>query len=42
MVVVNKFVPNEATFTSLARIAAAKENPYMAFDLIKGLELCRS
>ncbi|KAK9997103.1 hypothetical protein SO802_021789 [Lithocarpus litseifolius] len=42
MVVVNKVVPNEATFTSLARTAAAKEDSDMAFDLIKGLELCRS
>ena len=40
MVVGNKVVPNEATFTSLARIAAAKEDPDMAFDLIEGLELC--
>ena len=40
MVVGNKVVPNEATFTSLARIATAKEDPDMAFDLIEGLELC--
>ncbi|XP_030926228.1 proteinaceous RNase P 1, chloroplastic/mitochondrial-like isoform X3 [Quercus lobata] len=36
--VVNKVVPNEATFTSLARIAAAKEDPEMAFDLIKKMK----
>ncbi|XP_075637225.1 proteinaceous RNase P 1, chloroplastic/mitochondrial [Castanea sativa] len=36
--VVNKVVPNEATFTSLARIAAAKEDPDMAFDLIKKMK----
>lgn len=27
--------PNEATFTSLARLAAAKEDPDLAFDLVK-------
>ncbi|URD76838.1 Pentatricopeptide repeat-containing protein [Musa troglodytarum] len=27
--------PNEATFTSVARLAAAKEDPDLAFDLIK-------
>ena len=36
--VVDKVVPNEATFTSLARIAAAKEDPEMAFDLIKKMK----
>ena len=33
--VMDKVMLNEATFTSAARIAAAKEDPDMAFDLIK-------
>ncbi|GMY32247.1 proteinaceous RNase P 1, chloroplastic/mitochondrial-like isoform X1 [Fagus crenata] len=36
--VMDKVVPNEATFTSAARIAAAKEDPDMAFDLIKQMK----
>lgn len=33
-------VPNEATFTSAARLAAAKEDPDMAFDLVKKMKDC--
>lgn len=33
-------VPNEATFTSAARLAAAKEDPEMAFDLVKKMKSC--
>ncbi|GKV29407.1 hypothetical protein SLEP1_g38339 [Rubroshorea leprosula] len=33
--VVDEVCPNEATFTSLARLAVAKEDPEMAFDLVK-------
>ncbi|KAL3538606.1 hypothetical protein ACH5RR_001972 [Cinchona calisaya] len=33
-------VPNEATFTSAARLAAAKEDPEMAFDLVKRMKSC--
>ena len=36
--VMDKVVPNKATFTSAARIAAAKEDPDMAFDLIKQMK----
>ncbi|GMY32251.1 proteinaceous rnase p 1, chloroplastic/mitochondrial [Fagus crenata] len=36
--VMDKVVPNEATFTSVARIAAVKEDPDMAFDLIKHMK----
>uniref|UniRef100_A0A2N9G762 ribonuclease P n=1 Tax=Fagus sylvatica TaxID=28930 RepID=A0A2N9G762_FAGSY len=36
--VMDKVMPNEATFTSAARIAAAKEDPDMAFDLIKQMK----
>ena len=36
--VMDKVVPNEATFTSAARIAPAKEDPDMAFDLIKQMK----
>ncbi|XP_047310582.1 proteinaceous RNase P 1, chloroplastic/mitochondrial-like [Impatiens glandulifera] len=32
--------PNEATFTSLARLAVAKEDPEMAFDLVKQMKDC--
>lgn len=32
---VDNVVPNEATFTSAARLAAAKEDPEMAFELLK-------
>ncbi|KAK0600775.1 hypothetical protein LWI29_018296 [Acer saccharum] len=34
----DKIVPNEATFTSLARLAVAKEDPEMAFDLVKQMK----
>lgn len=34
----NKVVPNEATFTTMARLAAAKEDPEMAFDLVKRMK----
>lgn len=33
--VVDEISPNEATFTSLARLAVAKDDPDMAFDLVK-------
>ncbi|KAB1226631.1 Proteinaceous RNase P 1, chloroplastic/mitochondrial [Morella rubra] len=33
--VLENVVPNEATFTSAARIATAKEDPEMAFDLVR-------
>lgn len=33
-----KVVPNEATFTTMARLAAAKEDPEMAFDLVKRMK----
>ncbi|XP_026455375.1 proteinaceous RNase P 1, chloroplastic/mitochondrial-like [Papaver somniferum] len=32
---IDKIAPNEATFTSVARLAAKMEDPEMAFDLIK-------
>lgn len=35
---VDNVVPNEATFTSVARLAAAKEDPEMAFDLVKQMK----
>lgn len=31
-------VPNEATFTSVARLAVAKQHPEMAFDLVKKMK----
>ncbi|KAL5982723.1 Proteinaceous RNase P 1, chloroplastic/mitochondrial [Asimina triloba] len=31
----DEIAPNEATFTSVARLAAAKEDPELAFDLVK-------
>lgn len=34
----DKVDPNEATFTSLARVAVAKEDPEMAFDLVKQMK----
>ncbi|XP_052194532.1 proteinaceous RNase P 1, chloroplastic/mitochondrial [Diospyros lotus] len=37
---VDKVAPNEATFTSLARLAVAKEDPEMAFDLVKQMKGC--
>ncbi|CAK9159352.1 unnamed protein product [Ilex paraguariensis] len=36
--VIEKVTPNEATFTSAARLAAAKEDPEMAFDLVKQMK----
>uniref|UniRef100_A0A5B7BWT7 ribonuclease P n=1 Tax=Davidia involucrata TaxID=16924 RepID=A0A5B7BWT7_DAVIN len=35
---IDKVAPNEATFTSAARLAAAKEDPEMAFDLVKQMK----
>ncbi|XP_047321307.1 proteinaceous RNase P 1, chloroplastic/mitochondrial-like [Impatiens glandulifera] len=32
--------PNEATFTNLARLSAAKEDPEMAFDSVKQMKNC--
>lgn len=32
---IDKVEPNEATFTNISRLAAAKENPELAFDLVK-------
>ncbi|KAL7001958.1 ribonuclease P [Sarracenia purpurea var. burkii] len=37
---VDKIAPNEATFTNLARLAVAKEDPEMAFDLVKQMKSC--
>uniref|UniRef100_A0A0A0LY34 PROP1-like PPR domain-containing protein n=1 Tax=Cucumis sativus TaxID=3659 RepID=A0A0A0LY34_CUCSA len=34
----DKVSPNEATFTSLARIAAARDDPEMAFSLVKQMK----
>ncbi|XP_041028205.1 proteinaceous RNase P 1, chloroplastic/mitochondrial-like [Juglans microcarpa x Juglans regia] len=34
----DKVVPNEATFTSVARICAAMEDPEMAFDLVQQMK----
>ncbi|KAK9069551.1 hypothetical protein SSX86_011455 [Deinandra increscens subsp. villosa] len=34
----NKVSPNEATFTTMARLAAAREDPEMAFDLVKRMK----
>lgn len=36
--VVDKVVPNEATFTNTARLASAAEDPEMAFDLVKQMK----
>ncbi|KAI7728878.1 hypothetical protein M8C21_030480 [Ambrosia artemisiifolia] len=33
-----KVVPNEATFTTMARLAAAKQDPELAFDLVKRMK----
>ncbi|MFS7985748.1 putative ribonuclease P [Helianthus anomalus] len=33
-----KVIPNEATFTTMARLAAAKEDPELAFDLVKRMK----
>ncbi|KAH7842418.1 hypothetical protein Vadar_005057 [Vaccinium darrowii] len=37
---IDKVAPNEATFTSLARLTLAKEDPEMAFDLVKKMKGC--
>lgn len=37
---INKVTPTEATFTNLARLAVAKEDPEMAFDLVKKMKGC--
>ncbi|XP_057495343.1 proteinaceous RNase P 1, chloroplastic/mitochondrial-like isoform X1 [Actinidia eriantha] len=37
---IDKVAPNEATFTNLARLAVAKEDPEMAFDLVKQMTSC--
>ncbi|KAM7252002.1 hypothetical protein ACFE04_023885 [Oxalis oulophora] len=37
--VVEKVSPNEATFTSVARLAAAIDDPDMAFDLVKQMKV---
>ncbi|OMP05195.1 hypothetical protein CCACVL1_02016, partial [Corchorus capsularis] len=34
----DKVSPNEATFTSMARLAAAREDPDMAFELVKQMK----
>ncbi|KAL9226988.1 hypothetical protein vseg_002739 [Gypsophila vaccaria] len=36
----DRIEPNEATFTSLARLAAAKNDPGMAFDVVKRMKAC--
>ena len=36
--VIDKVLPNEATFTSAARLAAAVEDPERAFDLVKHMK----
>ncbi|KAH9706913.1 proteinaceous RNase P 1 [Citrus sinensis] len=36
--ITDKVDPNEATFTSVARLAVAKEDPEMAFDLVKQMK----
>ncbi|XP_031393740.1 proteinaceous RNase P 1, chloroplastic/mitochondrial-like isoform X2 [Punica granatum] len=35
---IDKVAPNEATFTNAARLAAAMEDPEMAFDLVKQMK----
>ena len=37
---IDNVVPNEATFTSLSRLAAAKQDPEMAFDFVKKMKNC--
>ncbi|XP_042512835.1 proteinaceous RNase P 1, chloroplastic/mitochondrial isoform X2 [Macadamia integrifolia] len=37
---IDKIAPNEATFTSVARLAAAVEDPDMAFDMVKRMMSC--
>ncbi|KAJ7978247.1 proteinaceous RNase P 1, chloroplastic/mitochondrial-like [Quillaja saponaria] len=36
--IIDKVSPNEATFTSAARLAIAKEDPEMAFELVKQMK----
>ncbi|WJX69884.1 Proteinaceous RNase P 1, chloroplastic/mitochondrial [Trifolium repens] len=35
---IDQVEPNEATFTNAARVAAAKDDPYMAFELLKQMK----
>ncbi|XP_011077156.1 proteinaceous RNase P 1, chloroplastic/mitochondrial [Sesamum indicum] len=35
---IDKVEPNEATFTNVSRLAAAKEDPKLAFDLVKQMK----
>ncbi|KAK6136383.1 hypothetical protein DH2020_029873 [Rehmannia glutinosa] len=35
---IDKVEPNEATFTNVSRLAAAKEDPSLAFDLVKQMK----
>ncbi|KAL6545232.1 hypothetical protein OROGR_009106 [Orobanche gracilis] len=35
---INKVEPNEATFTNISRLAAAKKDPILAFDLVKQMK----
>ncbi|CAL5358387.1 unnamed protein product [Camellia sinensis] len=37
---IDKIAPNEATFTNLARLPVVKEDPEMAFDLVKKMKSC--
>ncbi|XP_043719715.1 proteinaceous RNase P 1, chloroplastic/mitochondrial [Telopea speciosissima] len=37
---IDKIAPNEATFTSVARLAVAMEDPDMAFDMVKRMMSC--
>lgn len=37
---VDGIAPNEATFTNVARLAFVKEDPQMAFDLVKEMKSC--
>ncbi|CAA0809073.1 Proteinaceous RNase P 1-chloroplastic/mitochondrial [Striga hermonthica] len=35
---IDKVVPNEATFTNVSRLAAAKKDPQLAFDLVRQMK----
>ncbi|XP_028805991.1 proteinaceous RNase P 1, chloroplastic/mitochondrial isoform X2 [Neltuma alba] len=37
---IDEVAPNEATFTSAARLAAARDDPQMAFELLKRMKSC--
>ncbi|KAK4285061.1 hypothetical protein QN277_001806 [Acacia crassicarpa] len=39
-ILVDEVSPNEATFTSAARLAAARNDPEMAFELLKRMKSC--